>query len=87
VQFAGLHPGPRRRVSLPTVVFERKRHFIDAPPLGAAEASAAPAAAANGHAPAPQGADAGALASLIEAQLVLMQRQLALLRESPPEEP
>lgn len=80
VQFAGLHPSPRRRVSLPTVVFERKRHFIDPPPLETAEPAALPAAraaapAANGQAGAPS-----ALADLLEAQLQLMQLQIAMLR-------
>ena len=93
VAFGGLHPGPRRRVSLPTVVFERKRHFIDPPPLGAQAAAGAVGSAAGAPAAAQAAPpatfanpEAAGLASLLQSQLVLMQQQLALLQAEPPQD-
>ena len=80
VQFGGLHPSPRRRVSLPTVVFERKRHFIDPPPLEATEPAAPPAARAAAPAASGEAGAPSALADLLEAQLQVMQLQIAMLR-------
>ncbi|HEV2268384.1 MAG TPA: amino acid adenylation domain-containing protein [Steroidobacteraceae bacterium] len=35
------HSGPRRRIPLPTYSFDRKRHWVDAPPRAASSASSA----------------------------------------------
>ncbi len=72
--------GPRRRVRLPTYPFERKRYWVEPPPLTRAHPGGAPAGLVEqlprGQ---PDGAPADPVEQLVRAQLDIMQRQLDAL--------
>ena len=74
IDWSRLHDGSRRRVSLPTYPFERKRHWIDhrtaAPTAGVTAATTAAGAPVA----------TGDVESLIRTQMDIMARQIAILQ-------